>query len=68
MDKRAKTEKTVKTAGEQPFRVKVPGFLTDEEVGLGDVIKRVTSRLGIRQCGGCRNRAEILNNWLIFRR
>ncbi len=26
----------------EPYRVRLPGFITDEEIGLGDVIKRCT--------------------------
>ncbi|MFF0413668.1 hypothetical protein ACFYUY_24930 [Kitasatospora sp. NPDC004745] len=48
-------------------RMRLPGFLTDEDVGLGDVIKRATSTVGIRPCGGCRRRAETLNRWVGFR-
>lgn len=29
--------------------------------GLGDTIARVTSRLGIKPCGGCKRRQEQLN-------
>jgi len=29
--------------------------------GLGDSIKKVTSALGIKQCGGCKRRQEKLN-------
>ena len=29
--------------------------------GLGDTIKKVTSKLGIKQCGGCKKRQEKLN-------
>jgi hypothetical protein len=50
----------------QPHRVRLPGFITDEEVGLGDVIKRATSTIGIRPCGGCERRAAALNRWLVF--
>jgi len=46
-------------------RISVPG-LTSEEVGLGDVISRVTSLVGISPCGGCRGRAHALNSWLSF--
>ena len=49
----------------QPFRVRLPGFIS-EEVGLGDVIKRATSAVGIRPCGGCEKRAAALNHWLTF--
>ena len=49
-----------------PHRVRLPGFLTDEEIGLGDVIKRATSYVGIKPCGGCERRADVLNRWLVF--
>jgi len=50
----------------QPYRVHLPGFIRDEEIGLGDVIKRVTSAIGIRPCGSCEARAAVLNRWLAF--
>lgn len=50
----------------QPYRVRLPGFITDEDVGLGDVIKRATTAVGIRPCGGCGRRAAALNRWLAF--
>ncbi len=51
-----------------PHRVRLPGFLIEEEVGLGDVIKRVTYAMGIKPCGGCEKRAAALNRWMVFRR
>lgn len=52
---------------EQPsHRVRLPGFIPDEEIGLGDVIKRATSYLGIKPCGGCERRATALNRWVGF--
>lgn len=50
----------------EPYRVSLPGFNADKEVGLGDVIKRVTYSVGIKPCGGCNRRAATLNNWLVF--
>lgn len=51
------------------LRVRIPGFLKeDEEVGLGDAIKRVTYSIGIRPCGGCEKRAAALNRWVHFTR
>ena len=50
----------------QPYRVRLPGFITDDEVGLGDVIKRATSSIGIGPCGSCERRAATLNRWLVF--
>ena len=52
----------------QPYRVRLPGFVKDEEVGLGDAIKRATSSAGIRPCGGCLGRAATLNRWMVFTR
>jgi hypothetical protein len=49
-----------------PYRVRLPGFIGDEEIGLGDVIKRATSYLGKQPCKGCGRRADALNRWLVF--
>jgi hypothetical protein len=48
------------------FRMSIPRFISDEDLGLGDVVKRVTSSMGIKTCGGCQRRAERLNHWLVF--
>jgi len=50
----------------QPYQVRLPGFITDGDVGLGDVFKRVTYAVGIRSCDGCARRAAALNRWLRF--
>ena len=47
-------------------RVPLPRFISDEEIGAGDVIKRATATIGIRPCGGCAQRTERLNAWLGF--
>jgi len=52
--------------GRRPFRVRLPGFLTEQEEGLGDVIKRAATAAGIRPCGGCAGRADALNRWVVF--
>ena len=49
-------------------RVRLPGFLIEEEIGLGDVIKRATSAVGFKPCGGCVRRADTLNRWVAFGR
>jgi hypothetical protein len=49
-----------------PHRVRLPGFVTNEEIGLGDVIKRATSYIGIKPCRGCESRAAALNRRVIF--
>jgi hypothetical protein len=41
----------------QPYRVRLPGFISDQDVGLGEVIKRATYAIGIKPCGGCARRA-----------
>jgi hypothetical protein len=50
----------------QPCRVRLPGFVGDEDIGLGDAIKLVTYAFGIRPCGGCERRAAALNRWFVF--
>jgi hypothetical protein len=49
-------------------RMRLPGFLVEEETGLGDVIKRVTYAMGVKPCPGCEKRAAALNNWMTFSR
>jgi hypothetical protein len=34
--------------------------------GLGDVVKALTSRMGIPTCGGCQKRADALNRLVGF--
>jgi hypothetical protein len=50
----------------KPYRVRLPGFVSDEDVGLGDAIKRATSTVGITPCGDCGRRAAALNRWMVF--
>lgn len=50
----------------KPYRARLPGFITDEDIGLGDVIKRATSMVRIKPCGGCARRAAALNRWVVF--
>jgi hypothetical protein len=45
-------------------RVRLPGFIATEEVGLGDLVRRTTYALGFESCGGCERRAAVLNRWL----
>lgn len=64
-----KAETVVKAEKHVPqfsHRVRLPGFVTDEEIGLGDVVKRVTTAFGIKPCGGCERRAAALNRWVVF--
>jgi hypothetical protein len=52
----------------QPYRVRLPGFIIDEDMGLGDVVKRITYAVGLKPCGGCERRAAALNRWVAFSR
>jgi hypothetical protein len=52
----------------QPYRVRLPGFITEEQVGLGDLVKKATLRFGVKPCGSCNTRAATLNRWLTFGR
>jgi hypothetical protein len=62
-----KTKQTTKETRERrPYRVRLPGFVTEKEVGLGDVIKRATSAVGMRPCAGCERRAAAFNRWFVF--
>lgn len=50
---------------QRPLRVRLPGFV-DDEIGLGDVVKRVTHGAVPRPCTGCDRRAAALNRWVVF--
>jgi hypothetical protein len=50
----------------EPFKVRLPGFVSDADIGLGDVVKRATYHLGITPCGACERRAAALNRWVAF--
>lgn len=64
--KEAKSEAATDKNERQPYRVRLPGFVSDEDVGLGDIIKRATYAVGIKPCGGCERRAAALNRWMVF--
>ena len=51
---------------QEPYRVRLPGFINDQEIGLGDVIKRATYAIGVKPCGGCERRAKALNRLTVF--
>ena len=66
MNQEKKQSDTTDKSERQPYRVRLPGFITDEEIGLGDVIKHATSTFGIRSCDDCAKRAAMLNRWMVF--
>lgn len=62
----SKNETEISKGIRPTITLNLPKFIVEEEVGLGDVIKHITTSLGIRTCGGCEHRAKILNQWIIF--
>jgi hypothetical protein len=56
------------TSQGQPRRVRLPGFIIEEQVGLGDLIKKASYAMGIKPCAGCEKRAASLNGWMMFSR
>jgi hypothetical protein len=66
MPKRRSGPHSVDKNDKGPKRVQLPKFITDEEIGLGDVVKRATSVFGIRPCVSCEQRATMLNRWIVF--
>ena len=67
--KKEKQKQTQPDSSEsRPVRVRLPSFLIEDEVGLGDIIKRATYAVGIKPCAGCDTRAAWLNRRVSFRR
>ena len=54
------------SAGAPPYRVRLPGFITNQDIGLGQAVKRATSAMGFRSCAGCQRRAAALDRWVVF--
>ena len=68
MSREGTVEKQGQEPQAQPHRVRLPGFLIEEEIGLGDAIKRATYAMGLKPCDGCEKRAATLNRWMHFSR
>ena len=66
MNEQQSPENTTGSMTRQPYRVRLPGFVREEDIGLGDLVKRTTASLFIKSCGGCERRAAALNRWLTF--
>ncbi len=67
MSEGEKRDEPVRRGESRPRRVRIPGFVPDEEIGLGDAIKRVTYTMGVRRpCGGCERRAAALNRRVVL--
>ena len=50
----------------KPYKISLPINIPDKEIGLGDVLKRVSARFGFSACSGCDRRARSLNRWIRF--
>ncbi len=59
-------DKTAEQPAGKPFKVRLPGFINDADIGLGDVVKKITYAAGIKPCGSCNQRAATLNRWMVF--
>ena len=62
------TNRSIAKPERQPYRMRLPRFILDEDIGLGDAIKRITYSAGIsptKDCG-CDRRASTLNRWITF--
>jgi len=68
MPKKERSKARAEETAAPAHRVRLPGFLVEEEVGLGDLIKKATYAVGIKPCGGCERRAAALNRWMTFSR
>jgi len=52
--------------GRGHHEIRLPGFVREDEIGLGDLVGRATSAVGVRPCGGCARRALRMNEWVTF--
>ena len=48
------------------LRIRIPFRMQQPTIGLGDIVKRVTTSVGFRPCSGCQKRAEALNRMVQF--
>jgi hypothetical protein len=63
-----KSKNRAECAKNQPHCIRLPGFLIEAEIGLGDAVKGITYAMGIKPCDGCEKRANALNRWMRFTR
>jgi hypothetical protein len=66
MKKKRHTVEPAHRQEHQPYRVRLPGFIDETDVGLGQVVTTATAYFGIKPCGGCARRAAYLDKWLVF--
>jgi hypothetical protein len=68
MNQSKKDRKRNENEERSKHQIKLPGFVVEEEIGLGDAVKKFTHALGVKACGGCERRAAALNRWMTFTR
>lgn len=49
-----------------PYRIYISRLHKNTKIGLGDLIKLLTTWLGIKPCARCNKRANFLNQWVEF--
>jgi hypothetical protein len=64
--RRSQGDETAQEPTRARHRVRLPRFVAAEQVGLGDVVKKVTTAVGVKPCSPCQGRAERLNRWVQF--
>lgn len=64
MDPRPSPNETERLQSQQPTRVRIPGFITEHDLGLGEALQRITTYFHIPACDGCARRAAVLNRWM----
>jgi hypothetical protein len=43
-------------------------YIKQNDKGLGDTVKRVVEKVGIKPCGGCKQRQEKLNQMFAYQK
>ena len=59
-------KREVTRAARARHNVRLPGYLTEDAIGLGDLVRKITYSVGIKPCGGCERRAGAMNSWMSF--
>ena len=45
-----------------------PGKMVEvKSKGLGDTLAKITGKMGVKQCGGCKSRQRTLNKWFPYK-
>lgn len=55
-----------KRDGPAKHNIRLPFFVDDEHIGLGEVVRKMTYAIGVKPCSGCERRSATLNRWMSF--